>query len=181
MKARFILRPAESGDVAAIAAMVARHVETGDVLPRSAENIACTLPDWQVAVSDPDGELLGCGSLWNYSASLAELRSIIVSESARGLGIGKLLVAALVDRAYAAGVTRCFTLTRAEAFFARCDFIPTNKDDFPEKIWKDCHLCPIRDHCDEIAMIHSKPMQSSGPESEYFSISDLDPKFTRKH
>ncbi len=50
-------------------------------------------------------------------------------------------------------MTTVFTLTRAVPFFERCGFRITNKEQFPEKIWKDCHLCPLVHDCDETALI----------------------------
>ncbi len=144
------LRPAAAGDVPRLAAMVAAHARSGDVLPRSAESIRAGLDDWWVV--EAGGEVIACGSLWVYGPHLAEVRSLIVDAPARGQGWGRAIVEALVDAARRRGIRRVFTLTRAAGLFERTGFHPTDKAVFPEKIWKDCQQCPLHDACDEIAL-----------------------------
>lgn len=145
------IRPASAADVAAIAELVRRHARIGNVLPRGEDNIRETLADWVVA--ERDGGVVACGSLWVYGPHLAEVRSLIVSEAAQGDGIGGRIVTALEAEARRRGIDKLFTLTRAVGFFERQAFTITDKERFPEKVWKDCQLCPLKDDCDETAMI----------------------------
>lgn len=145
-------RPATPADVPALARIVAAHAVTGEVLPRSPESILEGLADWRV-VEDGQGKLIACGSLWIYGPRLAELRSIIVDASHRGEGLGIRVVEGLVAEARRREISTVFTLTRAVPFFERCGFRITDKKRFPEKIWKDCHLCPLVHDCDETALI----------------------------
>ncbi len=46
-----------------------------------------------------------------------------------------------------------FALTRAVPFFEKQGFIITDKDNFPEKVWRDCMICPVRHACDEVAVV----------------------------
>ncbi|MER3461221.1 MAG: GNAT family N-acetyltransferase, partial [candidate division GAL15 bacterium] len=62
------------------------------------------------------------------------------------------LVQALVARARSAGARTVFALTRAVAFFERQGFRVTDRERFPEKVWRDCVRCPLRDRCDEVAV-----------------------------
>jgi N-acetylglutamate synthase-like GNAT family acetyltransferase len=78
-----------------------------------------------------------------------------VQDKAQGQGIGLQLVQALIEVAQQRRVPTLFALTRAVRFFERCGFIITEKHFFPEKVWRDCHDCPIRHHCDETAMVLS--------------------------
>ena len=58
----------------------------------------------------------------------------------------------LIARARRRGTPILFALTRAEAFFKQAGFATTDRDRFPEKIWRDCDQCPVKDNCDEVAV-----------------------------
>lgn len=145
------IRPAAPDDVPALAALIARHVASGDVLPRSAESIRASLGDWTVGQDDA-GQVIACGSLWLYSPLLAEVRSLVVQPGLRGGGWGGRVLEALVVEARRRGIATLFTLTRAVVFFERHGFSITDKTVFPEKVLKDCQACPLIDACDETAL-----------------------------
>jgi amino-acid N-acetyltransferase len=46
--------------------------------------------------------------------------------------------------------------TRAPEFFARQGFQMAQREDLPDKIYKDCHVCPRFHQCDEVAMVRGK-------------------------
>lgn len=144
------IRPAAPEDVPALADLVARHVASGDVLPRSAESIRASLADW--VVGHEAGRVVACGSLWTYSPLLAEVRSLVVEPGLRSAGWGRRLLVALVVEAQRRGIATLFTLTRAVPFFEKQGFTITDKSVFPEKIFKDCQACPLIDDCDETAL-----------------------------
>ncbi len=145
------VRPAAPDDVPVLADLIARHVTSGDVLPRSAESIRASLGDWMVG-QDEEGRVVACGSLWSYSPLLAEVRSLVVEPGLRSAGWGGRVLGALVLEAQRRGIATLFTLTRAVRFFERQGFSITDKSVFPEKIFKDCQACPLIDACDEIAL-----------------------------
>lgn len=60
---------------------------------------------------------------------------------------------ALITLAQSRKVPTLFALTRVAPFFSKLDFSPSEKERFPEKIWRDCQLCPIQDNCDESAVV----------------------------
>ncbi len=144
------VRPAQESDVYAIATLVDVYARRGELLPRSEESIHATLPDWVVAVSA--GRVVGCGSLVRYTPQLLELRSLAVDENAQGRGIGRALTDALVALAQRQGAATIFALTRAVPFFEKAGFVQTPMASFPEKVWRDCRLCPLQDNCDETAL-----------------------------
>ena len=144
------VRRATRADVPGIAALVADYATRGDVLPRPAVAIMVTISEW--VVGELDGEIVACGALFRYSSSLGEVRTTIVRDDLQGQGAGRAIVAALVDLARECDVPTLFTLTRAAPFFLRLGFVETEKANFPEKVWKDCHLCPLIDACDEVAL-----------------------------
>lgn len=145
------IRTATPADVPAIAALVADYAGRGEVLPRSAAAIQETLDDW--IVGENGCGLVACGSLLHYSANLAEVRSVAVADKARRQGWGSAVVGALIERAHTLKIPTLFALTRAVPFFQRMGFSLSHKGRFPEKIWRDCELCPIKDQCDETAVV----------------------------
>lgn len=146
-----VVRPAAEHDVEAIVDIVAVHVREGHLLPRSADNIRASLHNWLVA--ELDGVVVGIGSLLAMNPTLVEVRSLAMLPAYRSYGIGALIVRQLVERARARGIPTVFALTRAVPFFLRLGFVITNKERFPEKVWTDCAVCPLKDACDETAMV----------------------------
>ena len=144
------IRPAQPTDIPGIFNLVAEHAERGDVLPRSKAQISATISEWIVA-SDED-KIVACASLLDYTPELAEVRSLVVADSIKGQGWGAVLLQALIARARRRRTPILFALTRAEPFFRRAGFTTSDRDRFPEKIWRDCDQCPVKDNCDEVAV-----------------------------
>ena len=145
-----LVRPATEADVPAIVEVVAANARQGHLLPRSADNIHASLPTWLVA--EVGGRVVGIGSLLAMSPTLVEVRSLAVLPSHRRYGVGALLVRGLVERASARRIPTVFALTRAVSFFTKLGFVITNRERFPEKVWKDCVICPLQHACDETAV-----------------------------
>jgi N-acetylglutamate synthase-like GNAT family acetyltransferase len=145
------IRPATLVDVPCIAELVMANAIQGKVLPRSAEAIEATISDWLVAAAGD--EILGCVSLLGYTSGLVEVRSLVVGERYRGLRIGSRLMEALLVEARRRQLPALFALTRRLTFFERFGFVVSDRARFPEKVWHDCRLCPLIEHCDETAMV----------------------------
>ncbi len=145
------IRPARPEDIPELYALVHRYAQRGWLLPRDVEEIAATLPDWVVA--EAGGRIIGCGSLVWMTPALAEIRSLAVDEVHQGNGVGRAIVQALVERARSAGARTVFALTRAVPFFQRLGFAIAERERFPEKVWRDCIRCPLRERCDEVAVV----------------------------
>lgn len=145
------VRRAKAKDVPAIVHLVNHHARRGQLLPRSAQSVQETINDWLVAcVGD---ELVGCVSLLRYTSGLVEVRSLAVSEHAQGRGVGTQLMEALLREARSRDIPVLFALTRAVDFFLRFGFAVTERAFFPEKVWHDCRQCPLKDNCDETAVV----------------------------
>jgi amino-acid N-acetyltransferase len=104
-----------------------------------------------VAVAGGEG-VIGCGSLKVYSQTLGEVAGLAVADGWQGAGVGRAIVAALVEDAQELGLQETFALTRKPAFFDRLGFERTEKTRFPLKVWADCARCPRQSCCDEIAV-----------------------------
>ncbi len=148
------LRAAALADAQSIATLVNMGEREGQLLPRSLESIRASIGDWIVAEST-GGHIVGVGSLLEMSPVLSEIRSLAVAPEYRKFGIGGKIVNALVDEARARGIPTVFALTRAVLFFEKQGFIVTDKENFPEKVWRDCTFCPVLFACDEVAMVRS--------------------------
>lgn len=146
-----LIRPAHDSDIPAILRLVSDHARRGDLLPRTALSIRATLPDWLVG-EDADGDIVACVSLLYYTPILAEVRSLAVSDKVKGQGWGQTIIKMLITKAQQNGVPTLFALTRAVPFFRKAGFTVTNKEMFPEKVWRDCQFCPIQTACDETAV-----------------------------
>jgi N-acetylglutamate synthase-like GNAT family acetyltransferase len=144
------IRPATLADIPGISELIDEHVRREEVLPRSPEAIQASLDDW--IVGERDDKILACGSLLHYSPQLAEVRSLAVHDSAKGNGLGRAVVKALIEKAQSRNVSTLFALTLVEPFFVKLGFHPCSKTAFPEKIWRDCQLCPNQDACNETAV-----------------------------
>ena len=159
------IRPAHPQDVPQILALLNEHVRRGDVLPRTAQSIHDTLPDWLVGI-DAEDELVACVSLLYYSEILAEVRSLAVSDKVKGQGWGRSIVKALIGQAKHRQVPTLFALTRAVPFFQKMGFGISSRDLFPEKVWRDCQVCPLLTNCDETAVVLHLTPQPIQPKSQ---------------
>ena len=146
-----LLRRGEYADVPALHALLDGYAQQGLLLPRTPEQIARRIHEFIVAV-DADG-IVGCGALHMYTHKLAELVALGVDERVQGQGIGRIIVEAIVEEAQTRGVRRLFALTLRERFFNRLGFHTRPMSQMPEKLAKDCALCPKRQACNEILVL----------------------------
>ncbi len=145
------IRRAVPDDVPSIVSLVNSHAINGEILPRSTEAVCATIDDWFVASAGD--EILGCVSLLGYASGLVEVRSLVVGERYRKLGLGSRLMNLLLVEARKRQIPLLFALTRQIPFFERFGFKISSRDRFPDKVWRDCLQCPLIDACDETAMV----------------------------
>ncbi len=134
--------------------LISAHFESGTLLPRSFPEICENIRDFIIA--EDAGEIVGCGALHLYGLHLAEIRSIMVSPKYQGKGAGRVLVRALLKQAKKHRVTCVCLFTRIPEFFARIGFSVVTREDIPDKLYKDCHVCPKLHCCDEVAMVRGE-------------------------
>ena len=121
MTTSFTIRAGRAEDVPGIILLIQSYVDEGKLLARTLNEIDELLPNFFVAVTG-DGEIIGCAALEIYSPKLAEIRSLAVSREAQGLGVGRRLVNACVERARLRKVLEVMAITSSDSFFQSCGF-----------------------------------------------------------
>ena len=97
--------------------------------------------------------VVGCLSLEQYGADLAEIRSVAVDPNIRGCGMGSKLVAfALRRSSQERAIGRVFAVTHAPEFFERHGFVASSRKLLTEKIARDCCACAKRRSCKLVAV-----------------------------
>lgn len=134
--------------------LIAAYSGDGTLLPRTLAEICENVRDF--VVLEGGKCIIGCGALHLYGPHLAEVRSITVEPSRQGSGGGGRLVKALLAQARKHRVSCICLFTRIPEFFSRMGFSLAQREDLPDKINKDCYVCPRLDCCDEVAMIRGE-------------------------
>jgi len=145
------IRQATMNDVDQMLEIINQYAQQGLMLPRTKLSVCENLQSFVVAHDGQD--VLGVAGLHILWEDLAEIRSLAISENAKGMGVGKRLVLHLVEQCKKLGINRVLALTYQKEFFDKCGFHIVAKETLPQKVWKDCINCSKLPMCDEIAMI----------------------------
>jgi amino-acid N-acetyltransferase len=153
--AAIVLRRAVSADAPALHALIAAHLEEGKLLPRTLEELTVHAPRFVVAVeaAAAGDRIVGCAELAPLSSSVAEVRSLVVKDDVRRLGLGEQMVAALAARARNEDYQRLCAFAHEPAFFVRRGFSIVPHTWVPEKIAHDCNACPLFRNCSQYAVM----------------------------
>ncbi|HVO60968.1 MAG TPA: N-acetyltransferase [Terriglobales bacterium] len=141
-------------DAEHIHGLISAYFENGTLLPRTFPEICENVRDFIIA--EEAGHIVGCGALHLYGLHLAEIRSITVDPVFRNRGTGLLLLKRLLKEAAKHKVSSVCLFTRIPEFFARLGFSIVRREDIPDKLYKDCRVCPKLNCCDEVAMIRGE-------------------------
>lgn len=114
------IRMGTSADTHALAEFIKPFVEEGKLLHRTFDELDELMPHFFIA--EVEGVMVGCAALEIYSKKLAEIRSLAVSPNHQGLGIGKKLVQACLERAREHHILEVMSITSSEDFFRACGF-----------------------------------------------------------
>ena len=146
-----MIRKATLTDVKEIQALVNHYADSGQMLPRTLNELYEHLRDFHVY--DENGCVLGVCALHISWEGLAEIRSLAMRHDSMRTGIGSKLVRSCLEEAVQLGVARVFVLTYKDGFFKKLGFTVIDKKELPHKIWTDCLNCVKFPNCDEIALI----------------------------
>jgi len=148
-----MIRKAILADVKAIQSLVNQYADSGQMLPRTLNELYEHLRDFHVY--EENGSLIGVCALHVSWDGLAEIRSLAVQQDRVKRGIGAALVRQCLAEAAALQVNRVFVLTYQPGFFRMLGFAEVDKKELPHKIWTDCLNCIKFPDCDESALIIS--------------------------
>lgn len=146
------LRPATAADAPAIHALITRYQSEGRLLPRPEREIAQHAERFLVIEEPARGVVVACAELAPLSAEVAEVRSLVVDEVARGLGFARMLIDTLGAEARLAGFHTLCAFTHEPGFFVRLGFSLVPHAWLPAKIAHDCASCPLFRRCGQDAV-----------------------------
>ncbi|HUJ17317.1 MAG TPA: N-acetyltransferase [Nitrospirota bacterium] len=150
-----MIRKAKLADVKTIQSLVNRYADSGQMLPRSLNELYEDLRDFHVYEENRD--IVGVCALHVSWDGLAEIRSLVVREDRKKNGIGSMLVRQCLDEAKELQVRQVFVLTYQSGFFKKLGFHDIDKKELPHKIWTDCLNCVKFPDCDESALVITVP------------------------
>ncbi len=146
-----MIRKAKITDVKAIQSLVNQFADSGQMLPRTLNELYEQVRDFHVI--EEQGSLVGVCALHVSWEGLAEVRSLAVRQDRMNQGVGSELVRTCLMEAAQLQVERVFVLTYQGGFFRKMGFIDVDKKELPHKIWTDCLNCIKFPNCDESALI----------------------------
>ena len=130
------------------------YVDEGIILYRDEDEIATNIRSYVMAYENDVP--IGVGALHIFSPFLGEIRSLAVSKSHQGKGIGKKIVNTLLKEAKNLNLKEVLVLTYQKEFFEKIGFREISKESIPDKkIWADCIKCKFFPNCNETALIIS--------------------------
>ena len=145
-------RTAVRADAKRIHDLVELHLQEGRLLPRQLNELEVHIDRFVVAV-DGRGSIVGCGELAPLSHTVAEVRSLVVTERRRGAGVGRRIVDELRRRARRDGFDDLCVFAHQPAYFAHMGFSIVPHTWLPEKISADCRTCALFRQCGQYAMV----------------------------
>jgi N-acetylglutamate synthase-like GNAT family acetyltransferase len=143
-------RQATATDAAAVHRLISDNLEAGHLLPRTMDDVLEHAPRFVVA--DREGRVIACAELAPLSATVAEVRSLVVDQHARGNHIGPRLVTELASGAVSRGFATLCAFTHQPSHFVKMGFTIVPHMWVPEKIAHDCTSCPLFRRCGQYAV-----------------------------
>ena len=143
-------RQAHTADAAAIHQLISDNLQIGHLLPRTSDDIIEHAARFIVA--EADGRVIACAELAPLSRTVAEVRSLVVDQHARGNQIGPRLVTELAASAVPRGFATLCAFTHQPSHFVRMGFTIVPHMWVPEKIAHDCTSCPLFRRCGQYAV-----------------------------
>jgi len=143
-------RQALGPDAGDIHRLISENLEVGHLLPRTFDDIIEHASRFVVA--EHDGRVIACAELAPLSRTVAEVRSLVVDQEARGNHIGPRLVTELAREGAGRGFATLCAFTHQPSHFVRMGFTIVPHVWVPEKIAHDCTSCPLFRRCGQYAV-----------------------------
>ena len=145
-----ILRAGTPEDADALYYLITSHAKEGHLLPRELEELRRNAH--RFVICEVEGDIKACAELAPLSKRVAEVRSLVVSEKFRRVGLAARLVGELRRRAQIAEFEMLCAFTHDARFFVRQNFSIVPHLWLPEKIATDCVTCPLFRSCKQYAV-----------------------------
>jgi amino-acid N-acetyltransferase len=169
----FILKRASVDDVDAIFALLDFFALRKLLLPKTKDQLYRQIRDFRVIykIGAKDNEnvenavlqrsqddvnnrsLVACAHLDIFTNQLAEVKSLAVHEAFHGQGLGRILVEDCENEARSMQIKTIFALTYQIKFFEKIGYHLVDIQSLPEKVFKECVVCPFYGACNENALI----------------------------
>ncbi len=135
--------------------LINHYAERKEMLPKTYDELYQRTRDFRLLVdrSANEPQVLACSHLDIFTPTLAEVKSLAVRPEYQGQGYGKLMVEDCEEEARELGIERMFALTYQIDFFKRVGYEVIDIKTLPEKVFKECVICPFKDDCNETAVI----------------------------
>ena len=151
----FILKRASVDDVDAIFVLLDFFALRKLLLPKTKDQLYRQIRDFRVIykVENEHSSLIACAHLDIFTNQLAEVKSLAVNEAFHGYGLGRMLVEDCESEARSLQIKTIFALTYQVKFFEKIGYHLVDIQSLPEKIFKECVVCPFYGSCNENALI----------------------------
>ena len=116
---------ASNTDATSICVLIGRESQRGSVLKRTAdevEEVINTSNKGAFFVCKDGKKVIACAGIEIYTPRLAEVRSVVVSETYRGNGLGKQLITKCLDYGQNKKITKIIAYTDKIDFFKKLGF-----------------------------------------------------------
>jgi amino-acid N-acetyltransferase len=143
-------RQAAVTDAPDIHRLISDNLEVGHLLPRTFDDVVEHAERFVVA--EHEDRVIACAELAPLSRTVAEVRSLVVDQKARGNQIGPRLVSELAAGAVSRGFATLCAFTHQPSHFVRLGFTIVPHVWVPEKIGHDCTGCPLFRRCGQYAV-----------------------------
>jgi amino-acid N-acetyltransferase len=143
-------RQAAVPDAPDIHRLISDNLEVGHLLPRTFDDVVEHAERFVVA--EHEDRVIACAELAPLSRTVAEVRSLVVDQKARGNQIGPRLVSELATGAVSRGFATICAFTHQPSHFVRLGFTIVPHVWVPEKIGHDCTGCPLFRRCGQYAV-----------------------------
>lgn len=177
---RLAIRVPETHEAADLHRLIAANVERGHLLPRSFADLTAHASRFLVVterletggqgpgargreLQASDEQIIACAELAPLSRNVAEIRSLVVVEGRRGIGLGTRLLMAMVEKGRRAGFPSLCAFTHDPRPFVKRGFSIVPHIWLPEKIATDCHTCVWFRRCQQYAMLLDLRAEDRGP------------------
>lgn len=141
------LRKPTVADVPTMQTLMAPHIRTEALLPRTTLSIVKGLRDYTLVESE--GQVVGLASVSLVDVHLAEIGAVVCDKP----DLLEELITAVLAEARSMGVDRAFILASDPAPYEALGFVRADMSALPEKRDRQCLRCPRLPRCRQVPLV----------------------------